>query len=80
MVKMARSLRVEYAGAYYRVMERENRSARRYLSRALFLKAVSEVCAQTGGETEDAERRVGGSNLEKNGMEKPLQEAAENAR
>jgi hypothetical protein len=44
------------------------------------LKVVSEVCAQTGGEAEDAERRERESNLKKKGMEKPRQEAAENAR
>jgi hypothetical protein len=41
---------------------------------------VSKVCAQTGGEAEDTERRERESPLEKNGMEEPLEEAAQNAR
>ena len=48
---MARSLRVEYAGAYYHVMARGNRREEIFLDeedRRFFLKAVSEVCAQTG--------------------------------
>ena len=48
---MARSLRVEYAGAYYHVMARGNRREAIFLDekdRHFFLKAVSEVCARTG--------------------------------
>ena len=48
---MARSLRIEYAGAYYHVMARGNRREEIFLDeedRRFFLKAVSEVCAQTG--------------------------------
>jgi REP-associated tyrosine transposase len=47
---MARSLRVEYAGAYYHVMGRGNRHEEIFLDedRRFFLKAVAEVCAQTG--------------------------------
>jgi putative transposase len=51
MIGMARSLRVEYAGAYYHVMARGNRREEIFLDeedRRFFLKAVSEVCAQTG--------------------------------
>ena len=33
----------------------------------------------TGGEAENAERRERESDVEKNGMEKPLEEAAQNA-
>jgi hypothetical protein len=53
---------------------------RRYLDegQALFPTGCVEVCAQTGAEVEDAERREHDSNPEKNGMEKPLLEAAEN--
>jgi putative transposase len=48
---MARSLRVEYAGAYYHVIARGNRREAIFLDeedRRFFLKALSEVCAQTG--------------------------------
>ena len=48
---MARSLRVEYAGAYYHVMARGNRREAIFLDekdRHFFLKAVSEACARTG--------------------------------
>jgi putative transposase len=51
MIGMARSLRLEYAGAYYHVMARGNRREEIFLDeedRRFFLKAVSEVCAQTG--------------------------------
>ena len=48
---MARSLRIEYAGAYYHVIARGNRREEIFLDeedRRFFLKAVSKVCAQTG--------------------------------
>ena len=48
---MARSLRVEYPGAYYHVMARGNRREDIFLDdddRRFFLRAVSEACAQTG--------------------------------
>jgi len=48
---MARSLRVEYPGAYYHVMARGNRRENIFIDdddRRFFLKAVSEVCSQTG--------------------------------
>ena len=48
---MARSLRVEYPGAYYHVMARGNRREDIFLDdndRGFFLQAVSEACAQTG--------------------------------
>ena len=48
---MARSLRIEYAGAYYHVIARGNRPEEIFLDeedRRFFLKAVSKVCAQTG--------------------------------
>jgi REP element-mobilizing transposase RayT len=48
---VARSLRVEYPGAYYHVMARGNRREDIFLDeddREFFLKAVSEACAQTG--------------------------------
>ena len=48
---MARSLRVEYPGAYYHLMARGNRREDIFLDdndRGFFLQAVSEACAQTG--------------------------------
>ena len=48
---MARSLRIEYAGAYYHVIARGNHREEIFLDeedRRFFLKALAEVCAQTG--------------------------------
>src|SRR5437879_248816 len=48
---MARSVRIEYAGAFYHVMARGNRRERIFADdddRRFFLKAVSEACAMTG--------------------------------
>jgi REP element-mobilizing transposase RayT len=48
---MARSLRVEYEGAFYHVMARGNRREEIFLDdddRRFFLDAVAEVCGQTG--------------------------------
>ena len=48
---MARSLRVEYVGAYYHVMARGNRREEIFMDeedRRFFLEAVAEVCALTG--------------------------------
>jgi hypothetical protein len=45
-----------------------------------FINAVSEVSAQSGGQAEDAECRERKLNLEKDGMEEPLEEAAQRAR
>ena len=47
---MARSLRVEYVGAYYHVMARGNRREEIFMDeedRRFFLEAMAEVCAQT---------------------------------
>ena len=44
---MARSLRIEYPGAYYHVMARGNRRGKIFVDdddRRFFLKAVSEAC------------------------------------
>jgi hypothetical protein len=83
MMGMARSLRVEYAGAYYHVMARENRREEISLDeedRRFFLKASRRFALRPGGEAEDAERGERESNLGKNGMENPLQKAGEDAR
>ena len=48
---MARSLRIEYPGAYYHVMARGNRRGKIFVDdddRRFFLKAVSEACGMTG--------------------------------
>jgi len=48
---MARSLRIEYPGAYYHVMARGNRREAIFLDeddRRFFLKAVSQACKMTG--------------------------------
>jgi putative transposase len=48
---VARSIRIEYAGAYYHVMARGNRRAPIYLDdddRRFFLKTLSEACERTG--------------------------------
>src|SRR4029453_18125130 len=48
---MARSLRIEYPGAFYHVMARGNRREKIFVDdddRRYFLKAVSEACGMTG--------------------------------
>jgi REP-associated tyrosine transposase len=48
---MARSLRIEYSGAFYHVMARGNRREEIFVDdddRRYFLKAVSEACGMTG--------------------------------
>src|SRR4030095_1890080 len=48
---MARSIRIEYPGAFYHVMARGNRREAIFLDeddRRYFLKAVSEACGITG--------------------------------
>ncbi len=48
---MARSIRIEYAGAFYHVMARGNRREAIFLDdddRRFFLKCVSEACGRTG--------------------------------
>ena len=48
---MARSIRIEYHGAFYHVMARGNRRGRIFLDdddRRFFLHAVSEACGMTG--------------------------------
>jgi REP-associated tyrosine transposase len=48
---MARSLRIEYAGAFYHVVARGNRREKIFVDdddRRFFLKAVSEACGMTG--------------------------------
>ena len=48
---MARSIRVEYAGAYYHVMARGNRREAIFMDdedRRFFLKCLSEACEKTG--------------------------------
>lgn len=48
---MARSVRIEYAGAYYHVMARGNRREAIFqdeADRKFFLKCLSEVCERTG--------------------------------
>jgi len=48
---MARSIRIEYAGAYYHVMARGNRQEAIFLDdddRRFFLKCLSEACGRTG--------------------------------
>ena len=48
---MARSLRIEYPGAFYHVMARGNRRGKIFVDdddRRFFLKAVSEACGMTG--------------------------------
>ena len=48
---MARSIRIQYPGAYYHVMARGNRWEAIFLDdedRRFFLKAVGEACAMTG--------------------------------
>ena len=48
---MARSIRVEYAGAYYHVMARGNRRGAIFVDdddRKFFLKCLSEACEKTG--------------------------------
>jgi REP element-mobilizing transposase RayT len=48
---MARSIRIEYPGAFYHVMARGNRREAIFLDeedRRFFLKAVGEACAMTG--------------------------------
>jgi REP element-mobilizing transposase RayT len=48
---MARSLRIEYAGAYYHVMARGNRREAIFLDdddRRFFLQVLAEACGQTG--------------------------------
>jgi len=48
---MARSIRIEYPGAYYHVMARGNRRERIYRDeedRLFFLKTLGETCAMTG--------------------------------
>jgi putative transposase len=47
---MARSLRIEYPGAYYHVMARGNRRAAIFkddANRRFFLKALGEACGMT---------------------------------
>ena len=49
--RMARSIRIEYAGAFYHVMARGNRREAIFLDeddRRFFLKAIGEACAMTG--------------------------------
>jgi hypothetical protein len=51
LLVMARSIRVEYPGAFYHVMARGNRREAIFFDdddRRFFLKAVGEVCARTG--------------------------------
>ena len=48
---MARSVRIEYPGAFYHVMARGNRREEIFVDdddRRFFLKAVSEACGMTG--------------------------------
>jgi hypothetical protein len=48
---MARSIRIEYPGAFYHVMARGNRRERIYRDdddRRFFLKTLGEACGQTG--------------------------------
>ena len=48
---MARSLRIQYPGAYYHVMARGNRREPIFLDdddRRFFLKALGEACGMTG--------------------------------
>ncbi len=48
---MARSIRIEYAGAFYHVMARGNRREAIFAGdpdRELFLKTLGEGCAMTG--------------------------------
>jgi REP element-mobilizing transposase RayT len=48
---MARSIRLEYAGAFYHVMARGNRKNEIFVDdddRRFFLKCLSEVCEKTG--------------------------------
>ena len=48
---MARSVRIEYAGAYYHVMARGNRREAIFedeTDRRFFLKCLSEACERTG--------------------------------
>jgi REP element-mobilizing transposase RayT len=48
---MARSVRIEYAGAYYHVMARGNRRESIFLDdndRRFFLQVLAEACGQTG--------------------------------
>ena len=49
---MARSVRVEFPGAFYHVMARGNRREPIFLDKEdgkQFVKALGEVCAMTGG-------------------------------
>lgn len=48
---VARSIRIEYAGASYHVMARGNRRERIFLDdddRRFFLKSLAEACGKTG--------------------------------
>jgi REP element-mobilizing transposase RayT len=48
---MARSIRIEYPGAFYHAMARRNRRAVIFYDdddRRFFLQALGEACAQTG--------------------------------
>ena len=48
---MARSIRIEYPGAYYHVMARGNRREAIFLDdddRRFFLQTLSEACGRTG--------------------------------